>query len=584
MGESERALKDLEGLGDRVRDVIREGVRLPVMEGALETARKTLSPLQSEYDSLAISIDEVSAHIDTCGGILTVAAESRMKANEVAEAEREYDTLKSKSTINSLPSLEVIRGRVRECNNSIHACDTDYKDIEDAKNLMLRRREEEMEELRVLETRRGDIARRILESETSMANVPNMILRRVEMEGKIGNRKKIYDESMNEMNTLRTQNEKLQQGKYQCVSGHDIFLKNSNDLKTEIRRVLEGIQSTREGIEGGSGTAEIIRELDDVIRDTTQSLEGHIQAGRLKREELTQLHTWMRDVDKNLLLKSKIRNRDNLVAEVSKLRAERGGIDPTNLRRKLEKAEEHLHTLRASKSRREGELTSTNEWRKRICDEMGSSQLRGIDGTYRDAVIHAETLNMAVADLQKYHSALERALMKYHTLKMTEINRSMKDLWQSIYRNSDIDYIAIRSDTDQDQPTTGQRSYNYRVVLVRDGIELDMKGRCSAGQKILASLIIRLALAESFCTNCGILALDEPTTNLDKANIEGLAQSLSDLIESKKAHSNFQLILITHDHEFVRALSRHDHANHFFNISKDSKGYSVIKKVDLRGF
>eukprot|EP00914_Ancora_sagittata_P007249 GHVO01014324.1.p1 GENE.GHVO01014324.1~~GHVO01014324.1.p1 ORF type:complete len:176 (+),score=24.70 GHVO01014324.1:26-529(+) len=167
---------------------------------------------------------------------------------------------------------------------------------------------------------------------------------------------------------------------------------------------------------------------------------------------------------------------------------------------------------------------------------------------------------------------------------MTEINRSMKDLWQSIYRNSDIDYIAIRSDTDQDQPTTGQRSYNYRVVLVRDGIELDMKGRCSAGQKILASLIIRLALAESFCTNCGILALDEPTTNLDKANIEGLAQSLSDLIESKKAHSNFQLILITHDHEFVRALSRHDHANHFFNISKDSKGYSVIKKVDLRGF
>lgn len=46
-------------------------------------------------------------------------------------------------------------------------------------------------------------------------------------------------------------------------------------------------------------------------------------------------------------------------------------------------------------------------------------------------------------------------------------------------------------------------------------IELDMKGRCSAGQKVLASLVIRLALAETFCLNCGILALDEPTTNLD---------------------------------------------------------------------
>ena len=32
---------------------------------------------------------------------------------------------------------------------------------------------------------------------------------------------------------------------------------------------------------------------------------------------------------------------------------------------------------------------------------------------------------------------------------------------------------------------------------------------------MLACLIIRLALAETFCLNCGILALDEPTTNLD---------------------------------------------------------------------
>jgi hypothetical protein len=36
-----------------------------------------------------------------------------------------------------------------------------------------------------------------------------------------------------------------------------------------------------------------------------------------------------------------------------------------------------------------------------------------------------------------------------------------------------------------------------------------------ASRQVLACLIIRLALAETFCLNCGILALDEPTTNLD---------------------------------------------------------------------
>ena len=64
--------------------------------------------------------------------------------------------------------------------------------------------------------------------------------------------------------------------------------------------------------------------------------------------------------------------------------------------------------------------------------------------------------------------------------------------------------------------------------MLKDSVEMDMRGRCSAGQKVLASIIIRLALAESFGTECGILALDEPTTNLDKDNIMALAVALNE--------------------------------------------------------
>lgn len=63
--------------------------------------------------------------------------------------------------------------------------------------------------------------------------------------------------------------------------------------------------------------------------------------------------------------------------------------------------------------------------------------------------------------------------------------------------------------------------------LIADQTELDMRGRCSAGQKVLASILIRIALAESLSTNCGVLALDEPTTNLDVDHIESLARSLA---------------------------------------------------------
>tara|TARA_B100000768_G_C10970634_1_gene245597 strand:- start:36 stop:248 length:213 start_codon:yes stop_codon:yes gene_type:complete len=69
--------------------------------------------------------------------------------------------------------------------------------------------------------------------------------------------------------------------------------------------------------------------------------------------------------------------------------------------------------------------------------------------------------------------------------------------------------------------------------MTKGDTRLDMRGRCSAGQKVLASLVIRLALAESFCINCGILALDEPTTNLDTANIESFASAINDIVKAR---------------------------------------------------
>lgn len=135
-------------------------------------------------------------------------------------------------------------------------------------------------------------------------------------------------------------------------------------------------------------------------------------------------------------------------------------------------------------------------------------------------------------EIKEKHDALEEALMKYHHEKMTMINRTLSDFWKMTYQGNDIETIEIRSDVEKSE-NSRSRSYNYRIILkTHDGTELDMKGRCSAGQKVLSSIIIRLSLAETFCSECGIMALDEPTTNLDHENIEGLANALSEVIKS----------------------------------------------------
>lgn len=52
--------------------------------------------------------------------------------------------------------------------------------------------------------------------------------------------------------------------------------------------------------------------------------------------------------------------------------------------------------------------------------------------------------------------------MRFHSMKMEEINKIIKELWQQTYRGQDIDYIEIRSDA---ETTSSARSYAYRVRM-----------------------------------------------------------------------------------------------------------------------
>ena len=203
--------------------------------------------------------------------------------------------------------------------------------------------------------------------------------------------------------------------------------------------------------------------------------------------------------------------------------------------------------------------------------EMGARELAGAAAAAKKAAVDATVLEEIVKDLDTYLSALDGALARYHRMKITEINAAIKGLWSAAYKGTDIEAIVIQSDEDAAEggaglggddaaldggPSRPSRSYNYRVVMHKGDAALDMRGRCSAGQKVLASIVIRLALAESFCVHTGILALDEPTTNLDEANKRGLARALADIIDARSVAGNLQLVVITHDEEFVSELGR----------------------------
>ena len=79
-----------------------------------------------------------------------------------------------------------------------------------------------------------------------------------------------------------------------------------------------------------------------------------------------------------------------------------------------------------------------------------------------------------------------------HLERMKGINQIIKDLWRATYKGNDIDYIEIKNDAQETmQGADKRRSYNYRVVMMKNDSELEMRGRCSAGQKVIIAGLIK---------------------------------------------------------------------------------------------
>jgi DNA repair protein RAD50 len=365
-------------------------------------------------------------------------------------------------------------------------------------------------------------------------------------------------------------------------------LQREVDQLTDLEKMVDHYQSRIENVDVAKAK---LASADQAVRAADRELEGlraRLENEEEKRRKREEVHKCLQA---NLKLKSLDAEIHREEAEIADLLRELGGRDLDALKRDLDAQRKHHTDMQKHRSFRDGELAQTRESLRQLEVEIASPLYHGIENRHRECMIKNESAALATRDLGRYHGAFDRALMKYHAIKMAEINKTIKELWAKVYRGRDIDCIAIRSDVDETEEGApaaatdvgrATRNYNYRVVMICGEAEMEMRGRCSAGQRVLASLIIRLALADSFCINCGILALDEPTTNLDAANIRGLAEALATLIESRRQLAHFQLILITHDEAFVNQLCRLQVADWFYQIRKDETGCSKIERQDIR--
>jgi DNA repair protein RAD50 len=93
--------------------------------------------------------------------------------------------------------------------------------------------------------------------------------------------------------------------------------------------------------------------------------------------------------------------------------------DLKSVQSKLSKLNDQRAELRGSKQSEEAQASG-------LISQLTSERFRHIEQRYRTKLIEVRTNTLANQDLETYYRALDKALMHYHSIKMKEINETLK--------------------------------------------------------------------------------------------------------------------------------------------------------------
>ena len=572
--------------------------------------------IPSKVKSLEAKVTKHSGRLDALQRVRPDIQALKLLGEEVKEAEKKMELLDKevKRLHNGLEDEELEHTEVENAVTELREVSEDVQ-IVDGLRRELEQLEERLEDLKV--EAGGDVGERSLEmvrkEEAEISTQLRCARSNLESTQEILNTQTTLinrlEASLNSLTNKKLEIEGQQQKQAATEAKKEELEEKVGQCNMEVKQCEEELGPVREELEEGERRRrELKREGEEASRKN-QERERNLERVRVDLERLDkELKKYQEDRKKEELERLK-RERTNLEEKMSEMKAQRVEIEhraselkvevsnqenrkrlyEDNLKLRSYKGEEQRHAravrlqqsaleerdwgrvekkkadlnrqwneLNAEKNAMGGQQAEVERSIREMERELNSTKLKDAASRFKAMNVSTNLRNKIASDLNKYYIALDYAIMKYHREKMKVVNKIIRELWLQVYRGNDIDFIEIKTDDDGNVQAGAdkRKTYSYRVVMVKNDTELDMRGRCSAGQKVLASLIIRLALAETFSTNCGIIALDEPTTNLDKENVDSLANALADIANKRAEQRNFQLVVITHDEEFIESLSR----------------------------
>ncbi|RHZ51054.1 hypothetical protein Glove_485g11 [Diversispora epigaea] len=579
---TEREIVNTETRLNDLRDLQPVRIAVEKLQSEMPDLERQIEQLQDKRTNTESSLEDIYVNIAAVKVEISQVNILRKDAEKITRLHKEI--MEIDADINNLQQLLSISGSTKTLEECVTERDVfqaeakririeieNFNKLKDTRALERSKRQDKVHQLRF----RLQEQKNSMEKFTRIQNDINELTEEIKsQESSIKN----LDEQISKLTpTIREVDNELKEFRRQKIEKENSLMQDLNEIKKSYEQFLE-IERTIEKYNSNFGDKKLAACIEKIenIKQQMTTKKTYIENLDKQLQNMEKEASEIRDTERNIADNLKYRQCQNRIREInSRINEYNQKIislgSSSNYKERLDELQKMQSNVLSERARLDGELKQLEETIRRATQEL-NKEYKNAREKYKEKFIEVKTNEMGIKDLERYGKALDNAIVRYHKLKMSEINKIIAELWIKTYGGPDIDYIEIKSDT---EGIRSNQSYNYKVVMVKNGIHMDMRGRCSAGQKNLASIIIRLALAETFCLNCGVFVLDEPTTNLDEKHIERLASSLRSILESRRRQQNFQLIVITHDESFSKLLGQTEFSDTYIRVHKDENGYSV---------
>ena len=359
-----------------------------------------------------------------------------------------------------------------------------------------------------------------------------IIKRRKERIDEIKNMLSKYENEIIDVNKMINENEnnikriKLLEEKLKLYDTSNINI-------DEIRNKIKELNEEKEQL--NKEKLEIAKERDQLESEIRELLIKIKEINRLK-EDIALLNDLNRKIEE--------KNKElNQITTTKDMLNERNEI-LMNYNEKRATIENSIEFIKKEKSEKEKNL---NE----IIDEINRFE-------YNKEKI--KKYNQLENLLIKFRDALINTQVETRRRLVGAINDYMKKIWFNLYPYSEYNDIKL-------EPT--DKDYILQVKIVREGKEIWIDlNNASGGEKSIACLSLRIALAMVLVPNLKWIILDEPTHNIDENGLNKFVNMISETLPNVVE----QVFIITHD-EILKQVAN----ARIYQLKKDKE--TIIEEI-----